>query len=64
MVKLRVAARVIPENSYLESVGSSSTGPLVGERKFVVIVRDPDDHYYIGSLAREVQDRYKSVYKQ
>ena len=58
MVKLRVAARVIPESDYN---AAQSTKPA--ERKFLVVVRNPEQ-WYIGSLAVEVQNTYKRIYKQ
>ena len=58
MVKLRVAARVIPENDYTQA---QSTQPT--ERKFLVVIRNPGD-WYIGTLAVEIQNSYKRIYKQ
>ena len=58
MVKLRIAARVIPESDYNEA---QSTAPT--DRKFLVIVRNPED-WYIGALAVEIQNTYKRIYKQ
>ena len=64
MVKLRVAARVIPEDAWLACVEAPSSRPsLLGERKFPIIVRDPDQ-WYIGRLANEVALKYKALYKQ
>ena len=62
MVKLRVAVRVIPEDAYLSSVESRAS-KLPGEKKFPVIIRDPDE-WYIGSLANEVASRYQKLYKR
>ena len=58
MVKLRVAARVIPESDYNEAQSTQST-----ERKFLVVIRNPEE-WYIGTLAVEVQNSYKRIYKQ
>jgi len=63
MVKLRVAARVIPENAYIVGLDAPSSAPLRGEKRFPVIVRDPEE-WYIGTLALEVKKRYESLYKQ
>ena len=64
MVKLRVAARVIPEDAWLASVDAPTAKPsLAGEKKFPIIVRDPDQ-WYIGRLANEVVLKYKALYKQ
>ena len=57
MVKLRVAVRVIPEDAYLASPDSAP-----GEKKFPVIVREPDQ-WYIGRLANEIILKYKALYK-
>lgn len=64
MVKLRVAARVIPEDEYLNPL--SSTAPassLRSEKRLLVIVRDPYT-WQIGTLALEIQRAYKSCYQQ
>ena len=58
MVKLRVAARVIPEGDYNAAQSTQGT-----ERKFLVVVRNPED-WYIGTLAVEIQNTYKRIYKQ
>lgn len=58
MVKLRVAARVIPETDYNHEQSSTTAG-----RKFLVVVRNPED-WYIGHLAVEIQRTYKRIYKQ
>lgn len=58
MVKLRVAARVIRESDYNATQSTQLT-----ERKFLVVVRHPED-WYIGTLAVEVQNTYKRIYKQ
>ncbi len=58
MVKLRVAARIIPELDYNEARSTQST-----DRKFLVVVRNPEE-WYIGTLAVEVQNTYKRIYKQ
>ena len=59
MVKLKVTARVIPEAAYNAAQTSTPAG-----KKFLVIVRDPDEDYYIGTLALEVQNQYQRLYKQ
>ena len=59
MVKLKVTARVIPEAAYNAAQASTPTG-----KKFLVIVRDPDESYYIGTLAHEIQAQYQRLYKQ
>ena len=58
MVKVRVAVRVILESDYNAAQSSQPS-----ERKFLVVVRNPQD-WYIGTLAVEVQNTYKRIYKQ
>ena len=59
MVKLKVTARVIPEAAYNPDQTSTPTG-----KKFLVIVREPDEAYYVGTLALEIQNQYERLYKQ
>ena len=59
MVKLKVNARVIPEATYNATGAATPSG-----KKFLVIVRDPDESYYVGTLALEIQTQYKRLYKQ
>jgi hypothetical protein len=59
MVKLRVIARVIPEALYNDAQTSTPAG-----KKFIVVVRDPDESYHIGTLALEIQNQYQRLYKQ
>lgn len=65
MVKLRVAARVIPEDIYLQSlsVPTPIRGLLAGEKKFPIIVREPDE-WHIGRLANEIKEAYERLYKR
>lgn len=63
MVKLRIAVRVIPEDVYLSSLEVAATPNLKGEKRFPVIVREPD-LWYIGTLAIEIKNRYENLYKQ
>ena len=58
MVKLRVAARVIPEDDFNDAQSTPGAG-----RKFLVIVKNPDD-WQVGTLAVEIQNTYKRIYKQ
>ncbi|KIV94361.1 hypothetical protein PV10_02134 [Exophiala mesophila] len=63
MVKLRVAARVIPEDEYLDSLSSATPAKsLRSEKRLLVIVRDPYT-WQIGTLALEIQRAYKSCYQ-
>lgn len=67
MVKLRVAARVISEDDYLQRAERpadvSATAPIPGEKRLLVVVREPH-RWQIGTLALEVQRAYKSCYQQ
>jgi len=63
MVKLRVAARVIPEDDYLRSLERPSHLPIKGEKRLLVVVREPH-RWQIGTLALEVQRSYKSCYQR
>ncbi|KIW83103.1 hypothetical protein Z517_02347 [Fonsecaea pedrosoi CBS 271.37] len=62
MVKLRVAARIFSEDNYLQSLQGSATSPVKGEKRLVVVVRDPYK-WQIGTLALEVQRAYRSCYQ-
>ena len=64
MVKLRVAVRVVSEEAYLASLETPvPRRTLPGEKRFLVIVRDPEERY-IGSLVKEIELQYRSQYKQ
>lgn len=63
MVKLIVIARCIPEDVYLRSLESPLNLQLVGEKKFPVVVREPED-WPIGRLANEIKARYEGLYKR
>jgi hypothetical protein len=63
MVKLRVAARIIPEGDYLQNVDRPANQHVKGERRLLVIVREPH-RWQIGTLALEVQRAYQSCYQQ
>lgn len=65
MVKLRVAARVIPEDIYIQSlsVTTPTRGLLAGEKKFPIIVREPEE-WHIGRLANEIKAAYERLYKR
>jgi 3-polyprenyl-4-hydroxybenzoate decarboxylase len=63
MVKLRVAVRVISEDEYLQNVERAAHVPIKGEKRLLVIVREPH-RWQIGALALEVQRAYKSCYQQ
>ncbi|KIX97665.1 uncharacterized protein Z520_06443 [Fonsecaea multimorphosa CBS 102226] len=62
MVKLRVAARIISEDEYLRSLQGSASSPVKGEKRLVVVVREPYK-WQIGTLALEVQRAYQSCYQ-
>ncbi|RMZ92636.1 hypothetical protein DV736_g82, partial [Chaetothyriales sp. CBS 134916] len=62
MVKLRVTARVLTEDSYNHSILTQTSTPR-SSRKFLVIVRDPDESYFIGNLAVDIQSQYRRLYK-
>ncbi|KIX00297.1 uncharacterized protein Z518_10436 [Rhinocladiella mackenziei CBS 650.93] len=62
MVRIRVAARIIPEDDYLEHIEKPANLPFKGEKRLVVVVRDPY-RWQIGTLALEVQRAYKSCYQ-
>ncbi|KAK5460879.1 hypothetical protein LTS15_002942 [Exophiala xenobiotica] len=62
MVKLRVAVRVISEDDYLQNVERAAHVPIKGEKRLLVIVREPH-RWQIGALALEVQRAYKSCYQ-
>ncbi|OAP55009.1 hypothetical protein AYL99_10709 [Fonsecaea erecta] len=62
MVKLRVAARILSEDAYLQSLQGSANLPVKGEKRLVVVVREPYK-WQIGTLALEVQRAYKSCYQ-
>lgn len=62
MIKLIVIARCIPEDVYLRSL-EQPTPVLAGEKKFSVVVRDPES-WYIGRLAIEIKSRYENLYKR
>ena len=64
MVKLRVAVRVVPEEAYLSSLETPvPRRSLPGERRFPIIVRDPEE-WYIGRLAIDIASQYRNLYKQ
>ncbi|KIW94752.1 uncharacterized protein Z519_04729 [Cladophialophora bantiana CBS 173.52] len=63
MVKLRVAARILSEDDYLKSLQGSTNLPVKGEKRLVVVVREPYK-WQIGTLALEVQRAYQSCYQQ
>ncbi|RMD44360.1 hypothetical protein DV735_g855, partial [Chaetothyriales sp. CBS 134920] len=63
MVKLKVTARVLTEESYNHGILTQSSTAR-GNRKFLVIVRDPDESYFIGNLAVDIQKQYRRLYKQ
>ena len=63
MVKLRVAARIIPEDDYLASLEQPGHNLNKPERRLLLVVREPEK-WQIGTLALEVQQRYKSCYQQ
>lgn len=62
MIKLIIIARCIPEDVYLRSL-EHPAAVLVGEKKFSIVVRDPES-WYIGRLAIEIKNRYESIYKR
>ncbi|OQU95991.1 hypothetical protein CLAIMM_02136 [Cladophialophora immunda] len=62
MVKLRVAARILSEDDYLKSLQGSANSPVKGEKRLVVVVREPYK-WQIGTLALEVQRAYQSCYQ-
>ncbi|EXJ71014.1 uncharacterized protein A1O5_06007 [Cladophialophora psammophila CBS 110553] len=62
MVKLRVAARILSEDDYLTSLQGSTNSPVKGEKRLVVVVREPYK-WQIGTLALEVQRAYQSCYQ-
>ncbi|KAK5943344.1 hypothetical protein PMZ80_004351 [Knufia obscura] len=62
MIKLIIIARCIPEDVYLRSIEQPAP-VLVGEKKFSIVVRDPES-WYIGRLAVEIKNRYESIYKR
>jgi len=62
MIKLIIIARCIPEDVYLRSLEQAAP-VLVGEKKFSIVVRDPES-WYIGRLAIEIKSRYESIYKR
>lgn len=59
MVKLKIQARVLTDSDYAQSTTSNPV-PI---RKFIVIVRNPED-WYVGALAHEVSRTYQRLYKQ
>lgn len=63
MVRLKVIARVIPEDAYLAHV-ESSTKPVVytGEKKFALIVKEPST-WKIETLETAIKDKYLSLYR-
>lgn len=63
MVKLIIVARCVPEDVYLRSFESPSKAQLIGEKKFLVVVREPEE-WHIGRLAIEIKNRYESLYKR
>ncbi|RMZ82003.1 hypothetical protein DV737_g2255, partial [Chaetothyriales sp. CBS 132003] len=62
MVKLKVTARVLTEDSYSHGILTQTPTPRAS-RKFLVIVRDPDESYFIGNLAVDIQNQYRRLYK-
>jgi hypothetical protein len=62
-VKLRVVARIIPEDEYLQNLSKPSHLPLKNEKKLLVFVRDPYA-WQIGTLAVEIQRAYRSTYQR
>ncbi|KIW71939.1 hypothetical protein PV04_00165 [Phialophora macrospora] len=63
MVRIRVAARIFPEDEYLKNIrlGKSIAAPVRGEKRLVVIVRDPYQ-WQIGTLLLEIKRSYESCY--
>lgn len=62
MIKLIIIARCMPEDVYPRSI-EQPTAVLPGEKKFSVVVREPES-WYIGRLALEIKKRYESLYKR
>lgn len=63
MVKLIVIAKCVPEDVYLRSLEFPTHTRLAGEKKFSVVVREPEE-WYIGRLAIEIKNRYESLYRR
>jgi hypothetical protein len=66
MVRLKVTARIIPEDAYLRvqvaSVSTLGPRPLPGEKRVLVVVPSPEE-WLIGHLANEVRQTFRRTYK-
>jgi hypothetical protein len=65
MVRIRVAARIFPEDEYLKNArsGKPISSSVKDEKRLVVVVRDPYQ-WQIGTLVLEVQRAYRSCYQR
>lgn len=63
MIKLLVVARCIPEDIYLQSLDTPVRNVLAGEKRFTIVVRDPEE-WFIGRLALEIKSRYENLYQR
>ena len=63
MVRLKVTARVIPEDAYLSAADPHSSSLLPGEKRLLVVVSNPE-LWLIGQLANEINESYKRTYKR
>lgn len=63
MIKLLIVARCIPEDIYLQSLDAPAKSILAGEKRFQIVVRDPEE-WFIGRLALEIKNRYENLYKR
>jgi len=62
MVRLRVTARIIPEDVYLRSLDFGQLKALPGEKRPMVIIPNPEN-WLMGHLAHEVREAFRRTYK-
>ncbi len=67
MVRIRVYARIIPEDVYLKNLESStpsrSTIPLTNEKQLMVVVEEPEK-VSVGSLVIEFKQTFQRLFHE
>jgi hypothetical protein len=63
MVRIRVAARILPEEEFIKTTGGKSNSSTKNEKRLAVIVRNPYE-WQIGTLCLDIARAYKSCYQR
>lgn len=67
MVRIRVYARIIPEDVYVSDIESStplrSTLPLANEKKLMEVVREPEK-VSVGCLVNEFKETFRRLHRE